>query len=84
MSCAYVREFGITRGDGEIFAHLGNAILCTQPLDDVVAVAMAESAHAAAVPEIALAVRADWHADRVLCERTIRPRNDHARRGASE
>jgi endonuclease/exonuclease/phosphatase family metal-dependent hydrolase len=40
MSCAYVREFGITRGDGEIFAHLGNAILCTQPLDDVVAVAM--------------------------------------------
>jgi len=40
MSCAYVREFGITRGDGKIFAHLGNAILCTQPLDDVVAVAM--------------------------------------------
>ena len=40
MSCAYVPEFGITRGDGEIFAHLGNAILCAQPLDDVVAVAM--------------------------------------------
>jgi endonuclease/exonuclease/phosphatase family metal-dependent hydrolase len=40
MSCAYVPEFGITRGDGKIFAHLGNAILCTQPLDDVVAVAM--------------------------------------------
>ena len=40
MSWAYVPEFGITRGDGEIFAHLGNAILCTQPLDDVVAVAM--------------------------------------------
>jgi endonuclease/exonuclease/phosphatase family metal-dependent hydrolase len=40
MSCAYVREFGITHCDGEIFAHLGNAILCTQPLDDVVAVAI--------------------------------------------
>src|SRR5258705_3760507 len=40
MSYAYVPEFGITRGDGEIFAHLGNAILCAQPLDDVVAVAM--------------------------------------------
>src|ERR1700687_283582 len=40
MSCAYVPELGITRGDGEIFAHLGNAILCAQPLDDVVAVAM--------------------------------------------
>jgi endonuclease/exonuclease/phosphatase family metal-dependent hydrolase len=41
MSCAYVPEFGITRtGDDQIFAHLGNAILCTQPLDDVVAIAM--------------------------------------------
>jgi endonuclease/exonuclease/phosphatase family metal-dependent hydrolase len=40
MSCAYVPEFGLTRGDGKIFAHLGNAILCTQPLDDVVAIAM--------------------------------------------
>ena len=40
MSCAFVPEFGIRRGDGGIFAHLGNAILCTQPLDDVVAVAM--------------------------------------------
>ena len=40
MSYAYVPEFGITRGTGEIFAHLGNAILCAQPLDDVVAVAM--------------------------------------------
>jgi len=40
LSCAFVPEFGITRGDGEIFTHLGNAILCAQPLDDVVAVAM--------------------------------------------
>src|SRR5258705_6695637 len=40
MSCVFVPELGITRGDGEIFAHLGNAILCAQPLDDVVAVAM--------------------------------------------
>jgi endonuclease/exonuclease/phosphatase family metal-dependent hydrolase len=40
MSCVFVPEFGITRGDGEVFAHLGNAILCAQPLDDVVAVAM--------------------------------------------
>jgi endonuclease/exonuclease/phosphatase family metal-dependent hydrolase len=40
LSYAFIPEFGITRGDGEIFAHLGNAILCTQPLDDVVAVAM--------------------------------------------
>jgi endonuclease/exonuclease/phosphatase family metal-dependent hydrolase len=40
MSYAYVPEFGLTRGDGKIFAHLGNAILCKQPLDDVVAVAM--------------------------------------------
>jgi endonuclease/exonuclease/phosphatase family metal-dependent hydrolase len=43
MSCAYVPEFGLTRGDGKIFAHLGNAILCTQPLDDVIAVAMPSS-----------------------------------------
>lgn len=40
MSYASVPEFGITRGDGKIFAHLGNAILCTQPVEDVVAVAM--------------------------------------------
>jgi endonuclease/exonuclease/phosphatase family metal-dependent hydrolase len=40
MSYVYVPEFGLTRGDGKIFAHLGNAILCAQPLEDVVAVAM--------------------------------------------
>src|SRR5258708_6201030 len=40
MSYVLVPEFGIRRGDGEIFAHLGNAILCAQPLDDVVAIAM--------------------------------------------
>src|SRR5260370_15838090 len=44
MSYAYVPEFGFKRGesggDGKFFAHFGNAILCTQPLFDVVAVAM--------------------------------------------
>lgn len=40
MSYAYVPEFGIKVGDGGIIAHLGNAILCRQPLDDVVAIAM--------------------------------------------
>jgi endonuclease/exonuclease/phosphatase family metal-dependent hydrolase len=43
LSYAYVPEFGFKRpesGDGKFFAHFGNAILCTQPLSDVVAVAM--------------------------------------------
>ena len=40
MSYAYVPEFGIKVGDGDIIAHLGNAILSRQPIDDVVAVAM--------------------------------------------
>jgi endonuclease/exonuclease/phosphatase family metal-dependent hydrolase len=44
LSYAYVPEFGFKRpesgDDGKFFAHFGNAILCTQPLFDVVAVAM--------------------------------------------
>jgi endonuclease/exonuclease/phosphatase family metal-dependent hydrolase len=40
MSCAYVREFGVTNESGEIVGYLGNAILSAAPFDDVVAVAM--------------------------------------------
>jgi endonuclease/exonuclease/phosphatase family metal-dependent hydrolase len=39
MSYAHIPEFGI-ECDGEIVEYWGNAILCRQPLDDVVAVAM--------------------------------------------
>ena len=40
MSCAYIREFGVTNPRGEIVGYLGNAILSAAPFDDVVAVAM--------------------------------------------
>jgi endonuclease/exonuclease/phosphatase family metal-dependent hydrolase len=44
MSYAHIPEFGIMLNDGsgerKIVEHWGNAILCRQPLDDVVAVAM--------------------------------------------
>ena len=41
MSHAYVPEFGFKIGDDDtIVEQMGNAILCRQPLDDVVAVAM--------------------------------------------
>lgn len=39
MSYAHIPEFGI-KFDGKFVEHWGNAILCRQPLDDVVAVAM--------------------------------------------
>jgi endonuclease/exonuclease/phosphatase family metal-dependent hydrolase len=41
MSYAYVPEFGFKAGDDDtIVEQMGNAILCRQPLDDVVAVTM--------------------------------------------
>lgn len=40
MSYAHIPEFGIMEGDGKIIEHWGNTILCRQPLDDVVAIAM--------------------------------------------
>jgi endonuclease/exonuclease/phosphatase family metal-dependent hydrolase len=40
MSCAYLPEFGFERDDGEIVAHLGNAILSAVPIRDARAIAM--------------------------------------------
>jgi endonuclease/exonuclease/phosphatase family metal-dependent hydrolase len=40
MSCAYLPEFGFEREDGEIVAHLGNAILSAAPIRDARAIAM--------------------------------------------
>jgi endonuclease/exonuclease/phosphatase family metal-dependent hydrolase len=40
MSCAYLPEFGFERGDGEIVAYLGNAILSAAPIRDARAIAM--------------------------------------------
>ncbi len=52
MSYAYVPEFGIKEGDGEIIAHLGNAILSRQPLDDVVAVVMPSTRTPPLIPRL--------------------------------
>jgi endonuclease/exonuclease/phosphatase family metal-dependent hydrolase len=40
MSCAYVREFGVTNPRGEIVGYMGNAILSAAPFEDAVAVPM--------------------------------------------
>jgi endonuclease/exonuclease/phosphatase family metal-dependent hydrolase len=40
MSCAYIREFGVTNLQREIVGYMGNAILSAAPFDDVVAVPM--------------------------------------------
>jgi endonuclease/exonuclease/phosphatase (EEP) superfamily protein YafD len=40
MSCAYVREFGVTNPREELVGYMGNAILSAAPFDDVVAVPM--------------------------------------------
>jgi len=77
MSCAYVRSLGLRAATRDI-RHLGNAILCTQP-STTSSRSRCEPPRRRCFPGC-LAIRADWHADRVLCERTIRPRNDHARR----
>src|SRR5258707_8344560 len=40
MSCAYIREFGVTNPRGEIVGYMGNAILSAAPFDDVAAIPM--------------------------------------------
>lgn len=51
MSYAYVPEFGFKFGDDDpIVERMGNAILCRQPLDDVVAVAMPSQRRSRRVP----------------------------------
>ena len=40
MSCAYIREFGVTNPAGEVVGYMGNAILSAVPFDDVTAIAM--------------------------------------------